>query len=262
MRATVAAAAGLLLMAGCSATPATGEPAQLEWELVRTLPHDPTSFTQGLEFVGDDLLAESSGRYGESRVSLVRASTGEVLQSAWLPDEHFGEGLTLLGDTLLQLTWQEGVVHAWRVDDLSPAGSLSIDGEGWGLCHDGEQLWRSDGSSQLMSHSPETFEMSSTVGVTHDGEPLDRLNELECADGRIWANVWLANDLVRIDPTHGTVDAVADLSPLAAQAEEASGREFTKDEVLNGIAHDPDADTWYVTGKYWPEMYEIRFTNS
>jgi len=255
MRATVAAAAGLLLMAGCSATPATGEPAQLEWELVRTLPHDPASFTQGLEFVGDDLLAESSGRYGESRVSLVRASTGEVLQSAWLPDEHFGEGLTLLGDTLLQLTWQEGVVHAWRVEDLSPAGSLSIDGEGWGLCHDGEQLWRSDGSSQLMSHSPETFEVSSTVGVTHDGEPLDRLNELECAeDGRVWANVWQTDEIVLIDPVSGRVEARVDAAPLRDRL--PAGADV---DVLNGIARIPGTDRFLVTGKYWPTLFEVRF---
>lgn len=261
MRGPCAAAVGLLLLAGCTGAPAaSGEVVALDWELVRTLPHDPTSFTQGLEVIRPGLLAESSGRYGASRVSLVDLESGEPVASAWLPDEHFGEGLTLVGDRLLQLTWQEEVAHAWDVEDLAPAGSFSYEGEGWGLCHDEGRgvLWRSDGSSQVMSHHIETFGVTSTVGVQLDGEPLDRLNELECVDGDLWANVWQTDQLVRFSPEAGIVDAVADLSELAALAEEANGRPFTDDEVLNGIAHSPETDTWFVTGKHWPELYEIR----
>lgn len=262
MHAYGAALAALLLTAGCTAQPAAEPgPAQvLEWEVVRALPHDATSFTQGLELLDSGHLAESSGLYGSSRLSVVSLEGGEPLMSVDLPDDHFAEGLTRVGDHLLQLTWKEGVVHLWRLQDLAPVGSFSVEGQGWGLCYDEERdvVWRSDGTSQLAAHEPSTFEPLSAVSVRLDGEPVELLNELECVDGHVWANVWKSATVVRIDPDDGVVGAVTDFGALVEQAEEAHGRPFTPDEVLNGLAYNRKAGTWFVTGKQWPVLYEIR----
>ncbi len=261
-----AAAAGLTA-AGCVAEPAAvpaAEPApravaapveELIVDVVSSHRHDPGAFTQGLVWSGG-VVYESTGQYGESSVRRVDSQSGEVLARVDLPPELFGEGLALVpgegGGRLIQLTWQEEQARVWSLPGLEPAGTLRYRGEGWGLCFDGERLVMSDGSDRLTFRDPATFEVLGRLQVTLRGKPLDRLNELECADGRVWANVLGADYLVRIDPASGRVTATADASGLLAPAEAAAA------DVLNGIAYDPERRVYLITGKYWPRLFVVR----
>lgn len=235
---------------------ATGGPGveRLRVDVLETYPHDTDAFTQGLE-LHDGLLYESTGLYGESEVRVVEPETGEVQHAEPLPDTAFGEGLTLVDDTVWQLTWRESVAFRYDAASLEEIDQASYDGEGWGLCHDRDRdvLVMSDGSPELTFRDPETFEPLSSVPVTQDGEPRDMVNELECVDGAVWANIWLTDEIVRIDPETGEVTAVVDAAGLLSE-EEASGV-----DVLNGIAAVPDDDTFLITGKLWPWMFLVRF---
>jgi glutamine cyclotransferase len=189
------------------------------------------------------VLVESTGRYGRSDRRRVDLATGEVLASEPLPDDHFGEGLTVVGDRLIQLTWQEGIAHVADADTLAPLDTWRYDGEGWGLCHDGDRLVMSDGSATLRFRDADTFTETGAIEVTRDGEPVTRLNELEC-------NVWGATDIVAIDPASGEVRAVVDASALVPDGVDG-------DAVLNGIARRPGRETFWLTGKLWPVLYEV-----
>lgn len=217
-------------------------------------PHDPTSFTQGLSFSADGRLFESTGGYGTSEVREVDPSTGGVRRRRPLDAAYFAEGLTVAGDELVQLTWKEGTVFRWNLA-LDPRPGADITGEGWGLATlaDGT-LVSSDGSDLLTVRDPVTLEPKRSVAVTApDGAPLQQLNELEAVGDRVWANVWHSDDIVRIDPTTGRVDATVDLSDLVPPGLD------DPEAVLNGIAHRPGdpPDRLWVTGKRWPTMYEI-----
>jgi glutaminyl-peptide cyclotransferase len=220
-------------------------------QVVATVPHDPTAFTQGLEEY-EGVLLESTGQYGESDRRRVDLVTGEVLSRVPLPSDHFGEGLTVADGRLYQLTWQEGLAHVADPETLEPLGEpLAYTGEGWGLCFDGEHLVMSDGSDRLRLRDPSTFELLWDVPVTRDGEPVPFLNELDCGRGLVWANVWLTTDIVAIDLDTGQVRAVVDASALVPDG-------VGDDAILNGIARRPDGDTFWLTGKYWPVLYEVR----
>lgn len=173
-----------------------------------------------------------------------------------LDARYFGEGLALVGDRLIQLTWQEGTAFVYDRATFERVGTFSYEGEGWGLCFDGEALYMSDGSATLTRRDPETFEVLETVEVTLRGEPVALLNELECAKGRVYANVFTTDVIVRIDPASGRVQGVVDASALLSAEERAR---LTRDAVLNGIAYNPEADTFYLTGKLWPKLFEVRF---
>lgn len=231
------------------------EPERLGVRVVAEYPHDPDSFTQGL-LVHDGSVYESTGRYGHSRVLRIEPESGRVLAQRELPARLFGEGLALAGDRLVQITWLEGVALLWEPGTLEPLGELSYRGEGWGLASDGERLILSDGGSALSFRDPETLEETGRVDVTLEGAPLSRLNELEWVDGALWANVWGSSSVVRIDPASGEVTAVADLSSLLGRlpAEEAA-----EIDVLNGIAWWPERESFLVTGKLWPRMFEVVF---
>lgn len=229
-------------------------PERLTWEVVRRIPHDTEAFTQGLLFDGSGRLWESTGLWGLSTVRELDPATGSVLRSIPTPDGAFGEGLAIgASGELVQLTWQEGIAWRYDPDTLTVIGSWSYAGEGWGLCSDGSRLVMSDGSPRLTFRDPATFLPTGEVTVTRDGLPVARLNELECADGAIWANIWMTDEIVRIDPASGIVTGILDLAgllePHPTRADPAA--------VLNGITRVPDGPGWLITGKLWPEIVEI-----
>jgi glutaminyl-peptide cyclotransferase len=234
---------------------ATTEPVpRLAWEVVSRRPHDDAAFTQGLLLDGDGRLFESTGRWGESTVREVDPNSGEVLRSRSQPDEQFAEGLALVGNELIQLTWQSGLARRFDEDTFELLRRHRYEGEGWGLCYDGERLVMSDGSDELSFRDATTFELTGSVAATLAGEPISRLNELECVDDVVWANVWQTDLIVRIDPVDGRVTGVLDLAGIISP----DPAEADRDAVLNGIAYDGESGTFLVTGKLWPELIEIR----
>lgn len=256
----------ILLFSGCTDTKQneTMKPVTFEGgQIVQRIPHNTESFTQGLEIISDNEMAESSGMWGESAVTLYDKTTGDVRAVHQLPDDEFGEGLTRVDNTLIQLTWQNGIAHTYTLPDLTPGPDFQYDGEGWGLCYDSDDnvLWRSDGSDTLTAHDPATFEAVRTLQVHENTQPIAQINELEMVQGKIYANVWYTNDLIAIDPASGAVTARYNLSALVALAEEDNGQAFTKEQVFNGIAYDAQANLFYLTGKQWPYTYVVELKN-
>ncbi|WP_336249660.1 glutaminyl-peptide cyclotransferase [Stomatohabitans albus] len=208
-------------------------------------PHDAQSFSQGLEMHGDRLF-ESRGLVGESAITELNPADGTVKKRVNLPPDQFGEGLTIVDDEIVQLTWQHGIAHRWTLD-LEPIGQYTYTGEGWGLCWDGKQFVMSDGSDQLTFRDRD-FNETGHVNVRQDGQPLTQLNELECANGQVYANVWHQNTIVRIDPATGDVTNSYDLTAWIPQG-------LGQEQVLNGIAKQPNG-AWLITGKQWPIMLD------
>jgi glutamine cyclotransferase len=235
-----------------AAASSAGAPARLAVKVLSVRPHDPGAYTQGLLLHGGSLF-ESTGLNGSSSLREVDPATGGVERKVSLPGEYFGEGLAAVDDRLIQLTWKAQKAFVYRLADFKPEGELRYDGEGWGLCWDGRRLVMTDGSDRLTFRDPRTFAFLGEVHVTLAGRSVDRLNELECVDGAIYANVWQTDEILRIDPAAGEVTAVIDASGLLTPAE----RE--KVDVLNGIAWDPAKRTFLITGKLWPKMFEVVF---
>nr|WP_314428587.1 glutaminyl-peptide cyclotransferase [uncultured Brevundimonas sp.] len=226
------------------------------YEVVRTFPHDPTAFTQGL-VIHDGVLIESTGR-NPSSVRRVRLEDGVVLQKRELDPEYFGEGLTEIGGRAITLTWNNGVGFVWSAADLTQTARFTYEGEGWGLTHDGTRLILSDGSPNLRFFDPATFAETGRVAVSLNGRPVRQLNELEWIDGEVWANVWQTHYIVRIDPTSGHVVGIIDLTGLLP----AGAVKDPRDDVLNGIAWDAANRRLFVTGKNWPSLFEIKLTQA
>jgi len=220
--------------------------------VVATRPHDDEAFTQGLVVLGDTVY-ESTGLYGESTLRIVDRVTGDVERSIALAADVFGEGIELVGDRLIQLTWREETAIVWDAATFEEVSRFGYDGEGWGLCHDGERLVMSNGTPTLTFRDAETFAVTGEVTVERNGVPVDNLNELECAGGLVFANVWTTTDIVVVDPATGEVTAVIDAAALDTVDD------GTANAVLNGIAYDPVGAVFLVTGKLWPTLYEVRF---
>ena len=220
-------------------------------EVLEELPHDPAAFTQGLE-LSDGTLYEGTGREGESEIRALDPVTGAVRAASPLPASYFGEGIAVVDDRIWQLTWQDGVAIEWDRATLQPRREVPVDGEGWGLCQDGARLVRSDGTDRLHFHDPGDLAETGSVAVTLDGAPVHELNELECVGGRVWANVWQTDRIVRIDPATGVVDLVVDAAGLLDPR-------YAGADVLNGIAH-VSGDEYLLTGKLWPATYRVRLT--
>jgi glutaminyl-peptide cyclotransferase len=228
---------------------------RLRVQVVRTYPHDRAAFTQGLLIDGGKLF-ESTGLVGQSSLREVELATGRVIRKVDVPAPVFAEGLALAGDNLIQLTWQNGRALIYNKHTFARAGEYSYRGEGWGLCNINSQLVMSDGSSRLTFRRAKDFGVDRVLNVTMDGQPLEQLNELECVDGAVYANVWQRDLIVRIDAATGRVtqhiDAPNLLSPIERQGV----------DVLNGIAYDPADQTFLITGKLWPKLFRVKFVKA
>lgn len=222
-------------------------------DVVATFPHDPAAFTQGL-LVHDGQLYESTGQYGHSSIRRVDLQSGRVEQMAPLNFSYFGEGMAILGGRIYQLTWRSQTALIYDLASFELLETKPYSGEGWGLTHDGEALIVSDGSATLRYYDPESFALLRTLEVHDQGRRVARLNELEYIDGEIWANIWYDDRVARISPNTGEVLAWVDLSHLVPRAQRSA------DAVLNGIAYDAEADRLFVTGKNWPQLFEIELT--
>ncbi|HEX5263093.1 MAG TPA: glutaminyl-peptide cyclotransferase [Phenylobacterium sp.] len=223
-------------------------------EIRHTYQHDPGAFTEGLFYLNGELF-ESTGMPGQSNVRRVRLSDGVVLQQAQIDPKLFGEGIVNWGSEIISLTWQDHIGYRWDRKTLTQKKVFHYPGEGWALTQDGKHLIMSDGTPELRVLDPMTFKELRRIKVTADGQPVKNLNELEYVKGEILANIWLTTRIARIDPATGHVKGWIDLSALP---ETHSGN---SDAVANGIAYDREHDRLFVTGKYWPHLYEVRLTS-
>lgn len=221
------------------------------YRIVEVYPHDPTAFTQGLEYA-DGVLYEGTGLNGHSSIRKVALETGKVLQQRRVPAEYFGEGITIWRNDIIELTWQTHTAFVYDRNTFEPKKRFSYAGEGWGLTHDGTDLIMSDGTNQLRVLDPITFAEKRRITVSAVGVPLRNLNELEIVKGEILANIWQTDYVARIAPDTGRVSGYVDLRGLLSPSERA------KADVLNGIAYDAAHDRLFVTGKLWPKLFEIK----
>ncbi|TKJ36532.1 MAG: glutamine cyclotransferase [Planctomycetes bacterium B3_Pla] len=222
------------------------------YEIVNTFAHEPNAFTQGLVFE-DGFLYEGTGLNGSSELRKVELETGKVLRTRKLPDEYFGEGITIFGDRIIQLTFQSNVGFFYDKETFELLQEFSYPTEGWGLTHDSEHLIMSDGTPMLYFLNPQTFEQVRKIMVIEKENVLWGLNELEYIEGQIYANVWPRDRIVRIDPKTGRVNGWINFKGLLAP------RDYNKDmDVFNGIAYDPAGDRLFVTGKCWPKLFEVK----
>jgi glutaminyl-peptide cyclotransferase len=224
-------------------------PETLTVEVVGERPHDPTAYTEGL-VASEGLLYESTGLYEQSTLREVDAISGSIRRSLALDDRYFGEGIAVVDDTIIQLTWREHTALVYQLSDFAPIGTYSYETEGWGLCDDGERIAMSDGTSKLYFRNRSTFALLSSVTVASDRAAVDGLNELECVGGDVYANVYQTDTIVRIDPSSGRVTATIDGSSIHPTGHDVG--------VMNGIAYDKSAGTFLLTGKNWPTMFEVR----
>lgn len=231
------------------------EPAQLKVEVISILPHDTKAFTQGLVVVGD-VLYESTGQYGESSLRKIDLKTGKILEKYDLPKNYFGEGLAYVNGKLVQLTWREFVVFVYEMHPIRLVSKIPFEGEGWGLTADGPSLLMTNGSSNLLRRNAKTMAIEKKIAVKLNGKALTLLNDLICVKEDVYANVLGNNNLFRINKNTGEVTAVIDASDLLTAAER---RKLSSESVLNGIAYRPKTDTFFITGKYWPRLFEVRF---
>jgi glutamine cyclotransferase len=222
------------------------------YEVIITYPHDRSAFTQGLVYL-DDTLLESTGLNGQSTLRRVDLKTGKVLKQVEVPNQYFAEGLALLNGKLFQLTWQNQKGFVYDLESFKLEKEFSYTGEGWGLTTDGQSLIMSDGTSQIRFLDPVTFEVKRTINVQDHGQPISRLNELEYVKGEIFANIWTTDFVVRIDPATGNVLGAIDFRGLLTPEDRQANT-----DVLNGIAYDPAGDRLFVTGKFWPKLFEVR----
>ncbi|MFB0873027.1 MULTISPECIES: glutaminyl-peptide cyclotransferase [unclassified Sphingobium] len=226
--------------------------ADTPWTLIKTHPHDPAAFTEGLFYL-DGALYESTGLEGQSDIRKVALKTGKVEQRRVLDRRYFGEGIVNWKDRIVSLTWRHRQGFVWSLRDFKPLSDFRYAGEGWALTQDGRQIIMSDGTAQLRFLDPETLAEARRITVTWNGRPVDRLNELEYVKGEVWANIWYDTKIARIDPATGAVIDWIDIAPLRKAAGVTDS-----EAVANGIAYDAAKDRVFVTGKYWPKLFEIR----
>ena len=224
------------------------------YELLNTYPHDITSYTQGLEFY-KGVLYESTGQYGESKLRALDYKNDAILNNVNLSRSYFGEGLTVLNDKIYQLTWKEGRGLIYDVNTFETLGSFNYgqSKEGWGLCNDGRQLYKTDGSENIWILNAETLEEERFVQAYTNKGRLTNLNELEWVEGKIYANRYQKNGVAIINPINGAIEAVLDFKDLKNKVTNHPGL-----DVLNGMAYNPDTKTLFVTGKRWDKLFEVR----
>lgn len=234
------------------------------YEVVKSYPHDPKAFTEGL-FYRDGFLYESTGEEGRSSLRKVEIETGRVVQKFDLPREDFGEGIAAVGDKIYQLTWRQGLGRVYDIKDFKLIREFSYQGDGWGMTTDGTNLFMTQGTHVMKVIDPETFKTLKTLPVMReDGSPLMQINELEFIKGEIWSNIWHSeepqilgkpNYIARIDPTSGKLTGWINLDGISPDDVKAD-----PENTLNGIAYDAEKDRIFVTGKNWKKLYEIKLT--
>jgi glutamine cyclotransferase len=236
--------------------PQTPGPKSMSYSIGNTVyPHDTASFTQGLVFYKGGLY-EGTGLEGRSKLMKVDLKSGKALRTINLDAKYFGEGITILNDTIYQLTWKNKVVFVYSLKDFKKINEFPIGTEGWGITHNGKELIVCTGGSNLYFYEPSAFRLLRTMSVMESGGLAYNLNELEYVNGYIYANQWDLPYILKIDPSTGIVVAKADLSDLLARIKTKYGGA----DVLNGIAYDEETKKIYITGKNWPELYEIQFS--
>ncbi len=223
-------------------------------------PHDPNAFTEGFELVNGKLY-ESTGLNGQSSLRLEDEHNGTVLRRVDLAQQYFGEGIAIVGNRLIQLTWQTHVAFVYDVNTFALLGTLDYEDDGWGMCYDGQQIYTSDGSAVISARDPNSLVATRQIPVDLNGAPVVNLNELECVGDAIYANVWYTNTIMRIDKASGHVTAVITVPDLLNDDEQTALQQRTAGTggVLNGIAYDPLTDSFLITGKDWPWMFDVRF---
>lgn len=222
------------------------------FEIVNTWHHDPEAFTEGLQYLGGELY-ESTGLNKLSSLRRVELKTGKVLQKIDIPDEYFGEGITILGNKIYQLTYQTHIGFIYDLKTFKQLGTWHYEGEGWGMTNDGTYLIMSNGSNKITYLDPKSFAIVKTLEVYDQGYRVEDINELEFIKGEIYANIWRIDRVVCIDPASGKVNSWIDLSGLMMPQERTE-----RVDVLNGIAYDEKGDRIFITGKYWPKLFEIK----
>lgn len=228
----------------------------ISYTIENTYPHSTASFTQGLTFYKGELY-EGTGEKGESKLMKVDLKTGNILKEISLDNKYFGEGITVLNDSLFQLTWQEHVLFLYDVKTFKKLKEFPLETEGWGITNDGKHLIVSTGTSDLYFYEPSTFKLLNKLQVKEDGALAYNLNELEYINGFIYANQWHLPYILKIDPSNGKVVAKINLDDVWKKV-----RAYDPNaDVPNGIAYDSTSGKIYVTGKRWPELYEIKFSN-
>ena len=255
----------VLFMIACNGGPDTSSvsstnppnaPRMISYSVLNTYPHDTSYFTEGLLIYKSDLY-ESTGEKGRSVLVKTDLKTGKALKKIDLDNKYFGEGIAILNDTIYQLTYQEKVGFMYSVKDFKKLGEFTFASrEGWGMTTDGQYIIASDGSSNLYYYEPSTFKFLRTLGVTEAGSPAFNLNELEYIDGYIYANQWQYPYILKIDPSDGKVVGKIDLSQITTTIKS----KYPFAEFLNGIAYDSATKKMYITGKWWPELYEIELS--
>jgi glutamine cyclotransferase len=249
----MAVVAGVLVCASQSAVdkPVRATPVD-GYKVVRSYPHDRHSFTQGLEY-REGVLYEGTGLPGQSALRRIKLETGEVLQNVSLAPEYHGEGITVIGDSIVQLTWRHNTGFVYDKKTFGLQRRFQYPGEGWGLANDGERIYMSDGTSQIRVWTPGSFQEQRRIAVRDGGRSISYLNELEWIRGEIWANVWQTDRVARISPLDGHVIGWIDFSGLLSRSDLAEPV-----DVLNGIAYDPAKNRIFVTGKLWPKLFEVK----
>ncbi len=231
-------------------------PKVLNYKVVNTFPHDTSAYTEGLAYV-DGRLLESTGEYGSSKLKYVDLRTGKTLQQTQLPAQYFGEGSLKLGNKIIMLTWKENTGFVFDAQTLKQLRTFPISREGWGLAFDGRKILRTDGSNRIWFMNAETYQEEGYIEVYDNQGPVEQLNELEFVDGKIYANVYQTNKIIRIDPKTGVIEAEVDLTALVPK-NFFKTQDEANNNVLNGIAWDAKGRRLFVVGKKWPKLYEIK----
>ena len=224
------------------------------YEILNTFPHDIDAFTQGLEFRGD-VLYETTGQKGASSLRKVDYKTGKIMQKVDLERRYFGEGLTVLGDSLYMLTWQSNTGFIFDPENLEMLGSFNYgeSREGWGLCNDGEKIYKSDGSAKIWTLDPRTLSETGYIETVTNSSIFNKANELEYVDGKIYANVWRKPSMMIIDAQSGVIEGVVNFGGLRDKVTQHPGL-----DVFNGVAYHQERGTFFVTGKKWDKLFEVR----
>ena len=224
------------------------------YEILAEFPHDPKAFTQGLEF-HNDTLYESTGQKGKSSLRKVDYKSGKVLKKIALEDTFFAEGLTVMGGKIYQLTWQSGTGFIYDLKSFEKIGSFQYNQskEGWGLCNDGEKLYKSDGTEKIWFLNPQTLAEEGYIETVTNKSIFNRTNELEYVDGKIYANVWQKESMMIIDAQSGAIEGVVNFGGLKGKVTQVENL-----DVLNGVAYHPERKTFFVTGKHWDKLFEVK----